>query len=203
MLGLIAISSAGGLGVLTAGFLVSVVGQNMAGAAYQAMMPDLVPQPQWGMASGYMGVAGLLGTMTGLGLAGICPLGAVYWVMAFVCVAGAVYTAGAIREEPWPQGPVRKTQIRSNREFRLVFAARFLVMFRQALLMTFVLYFYHDVLARLEPCGQHCADRGARAARRNDLDAGSGQRLGPLRPTGHRLLLEPSNGGGAAGGFGL
>ena len=145
--GLFWMLSAQSVAGLTGGFVVAVLGQNAAGAAYQAMMPDIVPQESWGLASGYMGVASLLGTIGGVGVAGIFAPQVAYVAMAVVAVLGSLYSASAARgEEAVIRDDVERPKIRSRRDFYLVFAARFLVFFGQTLLMTFALYFFQDVL---------------------------------------------------------
>ena len=154
VLGLFWMLSAGSVLSLGAGFLVAVIGQNFAGAAYQAMMPDIVPRENWGLASGYMGVASLLGTIGGLAVAGIFAPSVAYWTMALFAVLGAVYSAGAAHgEEDVVRDELPRAKIRSRRDFILVFAARFCVMFGQALLMTYALYFFQDDLHVVSPQG--------------------------------------------------
>ncbi|MDA8345114.1 MAG: MFS transporter [Thermaerobacter sp.] len=145
IVGLLVISGASSLYTLAGGFLLAVFGQNVAGAAYQAMMPDMVPQDQWGTASGYMGVASLLGTIGGLAVAGIAPGRTAYFAMAMTAAIGAVYSASAFGDRRGGSSSVR-AKIRNRRDFLLVFFARFAVMFGQTLLMTFVLYFFQDVM---------------------------------------------------------
>lgn len=153
VVGLLVISGADSLSVLAAGFLISVLGQNAAGAAYQAMMPDMVPQDQWGRASGYMGVASLLGTIGGLTIAGVASERTAYFAMAAVAALGAVYSSSAMIDRPPGQEPLLRAKIRSRRDFVIVFAARFAVMFGQTLLMTFAFYFFQDVLHVASPKG--------------------------------------------------
>lgn len=146
VIGLLVISSAGNLYTLTTGFLLAVLGQNIAGAAYQAMMPDMVPQDQWGTASGYMGVASLLGTIGGLAVAGVASERTAYFAMAAVAAIGALYSVRAMIERPLGEDPPARAKIRNRRDFLLVFTARFAVMLGQTLLMTFALYFFQDVM---------------------------------------------------------
>ncbi len=162
VLGLCWMLAAGSVASLTGGFLLAILGQNIAGAAYQAMMPDVVPQESWGLASGYMGVASLLGTIGGLAIAGIFPPAVAYLAMALVAVVGGIYSASAARgEETVVHAGATRPKIRSRRDFILVFAARFLVMFGQTLLMTFVLYFFQDVLHVGSPKGSTALIAGA------------------------------------------
>src|SRR5258707_11860529 len=52
--------------VLTLGLLIVQFGSNAAQAPFHALLPDLVPQEQRGVASGIMGLAYWLGTITGV-----------------------------------------------------------------------------------------------------------------------------------------
>ena len=162
VLGLLWMMQSPNVASLTGGFLVAILGQNIAGAAYQAMMPDIVPRESWGLASGYMGVASLLGTVGGLAIAGVFSPPVAYLAMAVVGVAGGVYSSSAARgEELVVHEFVAKPKIRRRSDFILVFSARFLVMFGQTLLMTFVLYFFQDVLHVSSPQGSTALVAGA------------------------------------------
>ena len=162
VIGLLGMLSAGSVASLAGGVLVAILGQNVSGAAYQAMMPDIVPKESWGLASGYMGVASLLGTIGGLAIAGIFTPEAVYCVMAMVAVLGGVCSAGVARgEEAVALVPGVRAKMRSRRDFILVFLARFFVMFGQTLLMTFILYYFQDVLHVHSPKGSTALIAGA------------------------------------------
>ncbi len=52
--------------VLTFGYIIVQFGSNAAQAPFHALLPDLVPQEQRGVASGIMGLAYWLGTITGV-----------------------------------------------------------------------------------------------------------------------------------------
>ncbi len=139
-------------GWLALPLLLAVSGQGAALAGYEAMLPEVVPPSQWGAASGHMGVASLLGSVAGLATAGSATLGTTYWAMMATAALGAVVTARAVPEparvEP-DRGP--GAVVRDWSRFRWVFAGRFFVIFAQTLLMTFVLYFFEDVLGVAAP----------------------------------------------------
>jgi MFS family permease len=54
--------------VITSAYLVLQLGNNAAGAAFAAIIPDLVPEGRRGLASSFLNVAALLGTIACLGL---------------------------------------------------------------------------------------------------------------------------------------
>ncbi|PSR33127.1 MAG: hypothetical protein C7B46_11175 [Sulfobacillus benefaciens] len=155
VVGLMIIPYARSITVLTLLFVLMIVGQSGAQSAYQAMMPEVLPQNQWGKASGYMGLASLLGTVAGLGFAGFSGTNVSYRAIAMVLVVGALCTTVWVHE---PKGPVTSTgphvKVRNHRDFVRVFWARFLVLLGQTFLMTFILYFFRDVLHVSSPATQ-------------------------------------------------
>ena len=137
---------------LTGGLLLSMFGQSAALTTYQAMLPEVVPPERWGQASARMGVASLGGTVLGLAVAGLLPLRMVYWAMVGASAVGALLTAMSVPElaGPWAvQNP--KSEIRHWSRFLWTFAGRFFVLFGQTILMTFVLYFFSQVLGVRNP----------------------------------------------------
>lgn len=153
--GLIIIPYARSITTLTLLFVLMIAGQSGAQSAYQAMMPEVLPQNQWGKASGYMGLASLLGTVAGLGFAGFSGTNISYRAIAMVLVVGALFTTAWVRE---PKGTVTLSgphvMVRNHRDFVRVFWARFLVLLGQTFLMTFILYFFRDVLHVSSPASQ-------------------------------------------------
>jgi MFS family permease len=152
VLGLLWAAGATSLTGLTAGFLVAVFGQQVAGASYSAMIPEVVPPGRWGHASGHMGVATLLGSVAGIATAGLLPAGTAYALMMATSAGGALVTAAGVGERPGGE-PVElpHVTVRSWRRFGWIFSARFFVLFAQTLLMTFVLYFFQEVLHVTHP----------------------------------------------------
>lgn len=125
-------------------FILAVAAENVAIAAYQAMLPEVVPRASWGAASGYRGAATLVGTVAGFAIAGsILNLPIVYFTTAAL-LALATLTLFGLSERPWSE-PERAAVTRWH-DFIVVFVARSFVFFGLALLMTFVLYFFRDVL---------------------------------------------------------
>jgi MFS family permease len=142
-----------------AGFAVVQVGTNVATAAYQGLLPDVVGPGQRGAASGWLGLMTLLGSVGSLAAAGVL-LGSVrsgpdlgptvergallfYVVAAAVLVASAAVTVAGVRETR----PVRRERARPwtwlwrNPAFRNVFLARGLVMIGLTLFLTYIEYY--------------------------------------------------------------
>jgi MFS family permease len=151
--GLYAVMQSDELLSLASWFVVALIGQSIATAAYQAMMPEVVPRRRWGLASGYMAVASLAGTVAGLAVAGLEGPTTVYWTMMGTAGAGAAYTSVTVREPRTPLVDRPRVHINDWRRFGWVFVARFLVIFGQTILMTFVLYFFEDVLRVRQAAG--------------------------------------------------
>lgn len=128
------------LGVL---LMLATIGLNVAIAAYQAMIPEVVPRSDWGAASGIRGAASLVGTVVGFAVAGAGDAGRTLVFTAFVVIAGA-FTLFAVPEGRWVE-PERAV-VRDWHDFAIVFASRFWIVFGLTLLMTFVLYFFSDIL---------------------------------------------------------
>ncbi len=126
-------------------FIVAIAGENLAVAAYQALIPEVVPRHAWGKASGIRGAATLVGTVAGLGIAGsIAHPNIVFLGTALILTLGSL-TLFAVTEREW-EAPLERTRIVRWHDFIVVFIARLFVFFGLTLLMTFVLYFFQDVL---------------------------------------------------------
>jgi Na+/melibiose symporter-like transporter len=154
----------------SAAFVLLQAGNSAAIAAYQGMLPDLVPARQRGAASGYLGLMTILGNAASLGLAAYLltsassdhpatitgGAGAFYAItIAALGLACAVTVAGI--SEPDSRGLLRaaerdfRTRLLAwvepwrNHNYRWVFAARFLVIMGLSLFMTFIEYYFAQV----------------------------------------------------------
>ncbi len=136
----------------TAAVIVATIGQNASQAAYSALIPEVVPRDLWGAASGYQGVGALIGSIAGLAVAGVAggngSPALVLYVAALVVVAGSLTVL-------WiPEGAFIEAEhvhVSDWRNFALVFTSRFWTNFGLALLGTFVLFFFNDVLKMKDP----------------------------------------------------
>ena len=171
LLGAAGLARAGSSLTFALAFLVLQVGNAAAIAAYQGLLPDLVPRSQRGSASGYLGLMTILGNAASLGLAafllssvtagqpGAIVAGAARFysitivVVALSCLATAVGVAEPSTDAPIPgKGRQLPASLRSwldpwrSHNFAWVFAARFLVIMGLTLFLTFVEYYFARVV---------------------------------------------------------
>ncbi len=132
------------LGLFVTFLLLATMGANISLAAYQALIPDVVPKDAWGMASGIRSVAMLVGTILGFGVAAGTPAPTTFIGVAVAIGAGALLLLG--ESEVSAHEPEEHAHISDWHDFSIVFIARALLAFGLALLMTFVLYFFRDIL---------------------------------------------------------
>jgi MFS family permease len=146
--------------VFLIGCAVVQLGTNAATAAYQGLLPDQVRVSQRGAASGWLGLMTLLGSVGSLAIAGAL-LGNVrpgpsldsdvergallfYAVSALVLVACTVGTLFGVHEGPpaeHAEPPRRWDDLLRHQPFRIVFAARALVMIGLTLFLTYIEYY--------------------------------------------------------------
>ena len=133
-------------GAFTAAVIVATIGQNASQAAYSALIPEVVPRDLWGAASGYQGVGVLVGSIAGLAVAGFAGANGTATVLF---IAAAVVVVGSLTVLWIPEGAYVETEhvhVSDWHNFSLVFTSRFWTNFGLALLGTFVLFFFSDVL---------------------------------------------------------
>ena len=145
--GLLAMAQATSLTTLTLAFMLTMLGQNAALAAFEALLPDVVPENAWGRASGAMGVATLTGSIFGLISAGLLGAAWAYEIMAVTTVSALVLTYWVHETPKAEQAAEPASEVpKSRHDFGVTFVARFLIMLGLTFLLTFVLYFFQDVL---------------------------------------------------------
>lgn len=146
--------------VFTLSFLLVQFFNNVAGGAYQGLIPDLVPEDQRGAASGYMGLMTMLGTILSLLLAGQM-LGAgqtvpFYWLIVAVMLLGMSVTLFGVRERPISEAPPFSWRQflasfwispRAYPDFAWLFVTRAMVMLGFYTLLNFLEYYLKDVAA--------------------------------------------------------
>lgn len=124
--------------------ILSMIGANIALAAYQAMLPDLVPREKWGTVSGVRGAATLIGTIVGLGIAGVAPNPSFTFVATTIVIAICALSLPFVRETQSKETE-DPAKVRDWHDFGVVFMARLLIFFGIVLLQTFVLYYFRDI----------------------------------------------------------
>jgi len=152
-------------------FLVLQAGSNAATAAYQGLLPDLVPRSQRGSASGFLGLMTILGNAASFGLAAVLlasasaghpsairsGAAAFYLVTIVALAAGCVVTVtGVVEASSDDRPPVPGRGVRAGlaawaepwrmRNYRWVFVARFLVIMGLTLFLTFIEYYFAQVV---------------------------------------------------------
>jgi MFS family permease len=130
--------------MLGAAVLLATIGQNISVAAYSALIPEVVAPGDWGHASGFQGAASLVGSIAGLGLASVASPTLTFLGTAVAVVVGsltvlAVPEGGRVDES-------EHVRVRNWYDFLVAFVSRFWTNYGLTLLMTFVLYFFRDVL---------------------------------------------------------
>lgn len=140
------------LGLFMTFLLLATIGANISLAAYQALFPEAVPQAAWGSVSGIRSVAMVVGTIVGLGVAAGTIPDSTFIGIAVAIFLGA-FTLFAIAEHPIPDQPEEHAHVSDWHDFTIVFIARGFLAFGLALLMTFVLYFFRDILKVSNPSG--------------------------------------------------
>lgn len=140
---------ASGIGLLILGLGVLLVGLNIVMAGYQGLTPDLVPDEQRGVASGYMGFMTILGNVGSLALAAwlfsqvnlhstgasVLQGGAAFYYISTIALllVGVVVTVIGVREKPWTPRPRALAQEEPSErwQFRRWFAHNWLKPWRE------------------------------------------------------------------------
>ena len=149
VIGLLGIYHAKSIPSLAVAFLLSVAGQVTQGIAHQALWSDVVPVPKRGQIAGYRGIATLIGTISGLLIASFSSGYAVLIPMIILQVIATIAITGGIPDSLHDlkmEVPKEKHHQPINFNFIKVFIAQGFVTFGMTLLMTFILFFFHDVL---------------------------------------------------------
>jgi MFS family permease len=138
-------------------FLFVEFGNNMAMAAYSALIPDIVPHDQRGLASGYMNLMVMLGSIAGVTAAGVLTVRSVvllYWLLIAVLLVAMLITVFAVKEDPIaevkslaPGDLLRGLWInpRDDPDFAWLFLSRLLVMTGRYIVQEFLQYYLKDV----------------------------------------------------------
>jgi MFS family permease len=149
ILALIGLAYARDMGWFSFFLILAIVGANIGLAAYQALLPEVVPRAQWGVVSGIRGVAALVGAVLGLSIAGNLPNPQWTFLATAAILLLFTFSLFGVAEGAWREP--EHVRVRDWHDFHIVFAARAAVFFGLTILMTFVLTFFHDVLRVSDP----------------------------------------------------
>ncbi|AEB11050.1 MFS transporter [Marinithermus hydrothermalis] len=162
-LALVLMAHAPSYAALFLAFLLLQVGDDLATGPYSALIPDLVPRDRRGAASGWMGALQLVAQVAagGVGVLAPNPVG-LFYLIALVNLLAAAWTAAVIRE-PVGVPPRREAFVASllapwrSPNFRWVWATRFLVMFGQYAVQTYLQFYLADVVRTFAAFGRTLA----------------------------------------------
>jgi MFS family permease len=167
VVGLLVLMLAPSYAVLILGYLVIQISNNAAGAAFNGVVPDVVPEGQFGRASGVLGAMVQLGSVAGLGVTLVMStvFGHIEWtyaVMAVVITLSLLPTLAAARGEgsgpPPPRSalPARAAisaflaPLRSG-DFAWVIYTRTMVTAGIWCLLPIIQFFFRDVVGVARP----------------------------------------------------
>jgi MFS family permease len=155
---LIGIALSGSYWLVVLFYVLLQTSSNTAHGPYQALLPDVVPEEQRGVASGYYGIANMVGL-----LVGVVGVGAIYGrfgrapaiasIAAFLLVAMAVTVLFVPDKTPAARGGIpslRQLLVSTfaepvrNRNFMWITACRLLVLMGLVGIQTFIFYFFYD-----------------------------------------------------------
>ncbi len=141
------------------------LGNNWSGGPYAALIPDVVPEPQRGSASGWMALMTALGTLVGALAAGQLIRGNDYWPIYLLIVVALALTLAltwwGVRERP-ATTPTEHFALRpflrsflldpaTHRDFYWVLITRALVTMGIYSVFTFFLFFLQDIIRVPDP----------------------------------------------------
>jgi MFS family permease len=173
------------LPVFVVGFLLMQAGSNGGTAAYQGLLPDRVPASQRGTASGYLGLMTILGNVGSLAIAGllfrdaspvgparatIVPSARIYYLLTsiiLVIIVAVTVLGVPERRKPDPTPDAVDASPRRfvalwiepwrHRNFAWVVLTRGFVMLGVTLFLTFIEYYFADVLHETDFAGATAA----------------------------------------------
>ena len=155
---LIGIALSGSYWLLIVFYILLQTSSNTAHGPYQALLPDVVPEEQRGVASGYYGIANMIGLLVGVVGVGIVygrfgRLWAIASIAAVLLVAMTVTVLFVSDKTPAARGRIpglRQLLVDTfaepvrNRNFMWITVCRLLVLMGLVGIQTYIFYFFYD-----------------------------------------------------------
>ncbi len=151
-LALVAMGFAASTAALGFGLVVATIALTAGSTIYQALLPEIVPRRAWGLASGVRGAMTLLGTIAGLIAAALLPPERALFAIAAAVLLATTSLVAVPRERAGEMNGARSgggpahAVVRDHHDLIVTLIARGWIVLGMALLNTYVLYFFHDVL---------------------------------------------------------
>ncbi len=158
-------------GMFMVSYLLLQLGDSLATGPYSALIPDLVPSKRRGTASGWMGVLLVLAQIAA-GLVGFGLSASYFTTLFYLAAALNLLIAGwtlLVIHEPRGVPPRREAFLPSilapwkKPDFRWVWGTRFLVMFGQYAVQTYLLLYLQNVVRTFDVFGHIIAQDAAQA----------------------------------------
>jgi len=170
---LVFMAVAGSVTQLKAAFVILSIANNISMSPYTALVPDLVPPSQRGVASSWLGVMSFLGTFAGGGLTY-----AIHSTELCVVILGALHaftgylTIKICKERPLVHNRIPLTpwarafslfRPLGNHDFRVMFLARFLMQMGILTVQEYMVYFLKDAVRDFTLFGSRVTDDAGQA----------------------------------------
>jgi MFS family permease len=146
VLALSAIAITQSLLLLTVAIAVAAFALASASTIYQAILPEVVPRPLWGVSTGVRGAFTLLGATIGLIAASALPTSIAVFVNAALLALSAFTLIGIPARLDLAQVSTHGPAVRGRRDLVVTIVMRGFMVLGMGLFSTYILYFFSDVL---------------------------------------------------------
>jgi MFS family permease len=146
VLALSAIAITHSLPVLTVAIAVAAFALASAGTIYQAILPEVVPRPLWGVSTGVRGAFTLLGATIGLVAASALPTSIAVFVNVVLLAVSAFTLIGIPPRLDVANPSLQDSTVRNRRDLLVTMVMRGFMVLGMGLFSTYILFFFSDVL---------------------------------------------------------
>jgi MFS family permease len=146
VLALSVIAIAHALPILTIAVAVAAFALASASTIYQAILPEVVPRPLWGVSTGVRGTFTLLGATIGLVAASTLPPSIALGVNALLLALSAFTLIGIPPRLDLGAASEHGVALRDRRDLYITMIMRGFMVLGMGLFSTYILYFFSDVL---------------------------------------------------------